>query len=245
MEFISAHFSIKFPRQMKIRRYANEIEDILSDQYGSPQVFSVPDDFASDVPRLIFISNGNHSQITISQMAIDFSVNFDNGFTTNFKKTREYLSGKIDKILEILKNIGVDKYYFCGITYDYSIDLGEESPRDYMEQEIGELGSSLSGEFYDGSWSKTYIENGCYINERFGIGRKVNGAENIVPDLFTLANGKITEERIIVTIDINDRLRYVQEGVAIDINKSRKCINNITDMMDGMLSGRDSERSYD
>lgn len=240
MNFISAQFSIKFPRQIKIRRYANDIEDVLSEHYGAPQVFSMPDDFAADAPRLIFISKGNHSQITISQMAIDFVVNFDNDFVADFQKTKNYVLDRIDKIIKIFERIDIDKYYFCGLTYTYSIDTDGNVPEKYMEDKVGELGSLHLAELYDASWSKTYVEGEYYINEHVGIGRKIDGAENMVPDLFTLVNNKVIEERVVVALDINNRLRYISKGVAVDKSGLEESIDNIMGKMEDMLIGRNN-----
>ena len=59
-------FSLKYEPHMKIRRNANQIEDLLKEHYGVPQVMPIPDDFAAEAPRVVFTSHKAHSQISFS-----------------------------------------------------------------------------------------------------------------------------------------------------------------------------------
>ncbi len=56
MEYVQAQFSLKFEPQIRIRRYANQIEDFLQQYYGTPQTMPIPDEFAAEAPRIIINS---------------------------------------------------------------------------------------------------------------------------------------------------------------------------------------------
>ena len=87
MKFMQAQFSFKYEPQIKIRRNVNQIEDLLQDYYGTPQVMPIPDDFAAEAPRIILKSHNGHSQISFSQISMDFTVNFDGAYPDNFELT--------------------------------------------------------------------------------------------------------------------------------------------------------------
>ena len=53
MKFVQAQFSLKYEPQLKIRRSANQIEDLLQEYYGAPQVIPIPDDIAAEAPRIV------------------------------------------------------------------------------------------------------------------------------------------------------------------------------------------------
>ena len=134
MKFVQAQFSLKYEPQLKIRRSANDIEDFLQQHYGTPQTMPLPDEFAPEAPRIILYSKNGHSQISFSQISVDFIVNFDNEFMNDFSKTREYIQERITLIIELLKKININEYLFCGVTYNARLDIGEQRPIDYIKK---------------------------------------------------------------------------------------------------------------
>ena len=243
MELVSAHFSIKFPRQANIRRKTNDIEDILEDSYETPQVFSMPDDFAADAPRLLFASKGGHSRIVISQISIEFEVTFDGDFVYDFDKTKEYILGKTELLLDILKSINIKEYCYCGLAYNINMNIGEDKPLTYIGDKLSDLGKGFNGELCDASWSKSYADGEYFMNERVGINRKLDDInDNVSPDLIEFRRNKILDERIGVLIDINDRRRYVENGKMADVALAKKTIGQIFRMMEnGIEKWRKSE----
>lgn len=243
MELISAHFSIKFPRQVNIRRRVNDIEDALKASYETPQLFSMPDDFAADAPRLVFVSKGGHSRIIFSQISIEFEAAFDNDFLYNFDKTKDYILEKVKILLQVAKLIGINEYCYCGLAYNINMNLGENDPLTYIGDELDGLGKNSSGKLYDASWSKSYADGEYFINERMGINRKIDDASaNISPDLIELARNKILDEKIGVFIDINDRRRYMEEGKMASIESFNNTVKKIFHMMeDNIQQWRKSE----
>ncbi len=215
MNFINAQFSVKFPQQVAIRRYINEIEDVLKEHYDAPQAFPIPDNFAADAPRMLFTSKGNHSQIVISQIAIDLNVNFDENYAADFDKIKNYIKNKVEITSKILGQAKIDKYYFCGLMCSYTDEIDTDNPIDFMQRAVGELGKTSGDNLYDASWHKTYLENDFYINERMAIGRKLDGVGDMSSDLFNLVDSKIVDEKIITSIDINNKARYMKDGLPV------------------------------
>ena len=87
MKFIQAQFSLKYEPQLKIRRFANDIEDCLQQYYGIPQTNTLPDEYDLETPRVMISSKNGHSQIKFSPISVDFIANFDNEFMNDFLKT--------------------------------------------------------------------------------------------------------------------------------------------------------------
>ena len=123
MEFVQAQFSLKYQPQIKIRRSVNEIEDYLQEHYGTPQTVPIPDDFAAEAPRIILNSHNGHSQISFSQISVDFTVSFDGDYRTDFGLTQEYILERIGILKDLLEKIGICDFYFAGITYTKSKNI--------------------------------------------------------------------------------------------------------------------------
>ena len=138
MKFIQAQFSLKYEPQIKIRRSVNDIEDFLQQHYGTPQTMPLPDEFAPEAPRIVLYSKNGHSQISFSQISVDFIVNFDDVYLNDFIKTKEYIQERITLIIELLKKININEYLFCGITYNSHLDIGNQKPIEYIRKFLRE-----------------------------------------------------------------------------------------------------------
>ena len=107
MRFVQAQFSLKYEPQIKIRRYVNDIEDFLQEHYGTPQMVPLPDEVSPESPRIILYSKNGHSQISFSQISVDFIVNFDNDFLSDFRKTQEYIQRRVALVIKLLHKIDI------------------------------------------------------------------------------------------------------------------------------------------
>src|SRR5215213_5074766 len=100
--YIQNSFSIIFPRVHDIRRRANAFEDLLRGEYGQPQIISVPDEFAPEVPRIIFESEHRYSQIVISQVSIALNVTYSVDYQIDATKRNPYLVERINSLFALL-----------------------------------------------------------------------------------------------------------------------------------------------
>jgi len=226
MKFVQALFSLKYEPRQKIRRFANDIEDFLSEHYGPPQTIPIPDEFSPDAPRMILYSKNGHSQISFSQISVDFLVNFDGDFTQNFEKTKLYISQRLAIIVNLLEKIEIKTYCFCGITYNVRLDIDEQKPIDYIKQF---LNTDITTEnLYDASQHTAIIkDNKYFINQQIGIYREYRSKIGSIPALFDLAGNIIISEGIALSLDINNRYQYIQKGVSAatsDLANELACI---------------------
>ncbi|MBR3414623.1 hypothetical protein IKG73_01215 [Candidatus Saccharibacteria bacterium] len=213
IEFISAQFVAKFDSEDKIRRRLNEIEDKFSEHYGAPQTIPLPDDFTPDAPRIILTSKNNHSQIVFSQMSVGLNVNFDNEYINNYGKTKEYINDRIATIEELLKSISIDTFMFCGLSYNFRIKHGENTPKDFVAGYIKYNAVHEKEELFDASWQRSMVyDHEFFVNERMDVQRSYEGQNTQLPDLLKLSNKNMDGDGVVVSIDINNRFSYMADG---------------------------------
>ena len=218
MKFVQAQFSLKYELQPKIRRSVNDIEDFLQQHYGTPQTMPLPDEFAPEAPRIVLYSKNGHSQISFSQISVDFMVNFDNEFLTDFLKTKNYIRERVILIIELLKKMNINEYLFCGVTYNARLEIGEQRPVDYIKSYLG-VNIAQDG-LYEASQNVAYVKDGkFFINQQIGTYKEFQGRPGIVPNLFDIGNSAIVSEGVSLVLDINNRYQYIYQNKKNDINE--------------------------
>lgn len=115
-KFVSNSFSLVFPRQLRIRRLANELEDRLAGRYFQPQIISVPDDLDPEIPRMIFGSEHGFSQIVVSQVNMSLNVTYSPDWQVEVSKGRSYLLERVPILFELLGILDGVEPLFCGLT---------------------------------------------------------------------------------------------------------------------------------
>lgn len=117
--YLQNSFSLIFPRQLNIRRLANEFEDKLKEYtdltYSQPQVISVPDELDPEIPRLIFGSKRGSSQIVISQLSIVLNVVYTPDWQIDISKGRRYLLKRVLVLFDLLSILGDIQPLFAGL----------------------------------------------------------------------------------------------------------------------------------
>ena len=235
MRFVQAQFSLKYQPQIKIRRSANDIEDFLQQYYGTPQTMPLPDEFAPEAPRIILYSKNGHSQISFSQISVDFIVNFDNDFLNDFKKTQGYIQERISLIIELLKKININEYLFCGITYNAHLDIGTQTSIDHIRGFLG--GDIPKIGLYEASQNIVWIENDkFFINQQIGTYKEFQGRPGIVPNLFEIGKGTVISEGVSLALDINTRYQYVYKNKKNSIDDCSKDVDTIFTLLIDKLS---------
>jgi hypothetical protein len=100
---ITNTISLVYPRQKTIRRFANDLEDVLQGDYSQPQTFGIPDDFDPEAPRMVFPSNHGFSSIVVSQIAMSLTVNYSEDWQLDYTKGRDYLREKTGKLFDMYR----------------------------------------------------------------------------------------------------------------------------------------------
>lgn len=230
MKFVQAQFSLKYEPQLRIRRSANDIEDFLQQHYGTPQTMPLPDEFAPEAPRIILYSKNGHSQISFSQISVDFMVNFDNEFLNDFTKTKEYIQERITLIIELLKKIGINEYLFCGVTYNARLDIGEQKPIEFIKKYLG--GDIPHDGLYEASQNIACVKDDkFFVNQQIGTYKEFQGRPGVVPNLFEIGNSAIVSEGISLALDINNRYQYVYQNKKNSINDCLTDVDTIFSLL--------------
>ena len=236
MKFVQAQFSLKYDPQVKIRRSANDIEDFLQQHYGTPQTMPIPDEIAPEAPRIILYSKNGHSQINFSQISVDFIVNFDSDFVSNFDLTKEYIQERASLIIDLLKRIGIDEYLFCGITYNARIDIGDKKPIEFITKY---LGSDIpQGDLYEASRNIAIVKNErFFVNQKIGTYKEFQGIPGSIPNLFEIGSIRTVSEGVSLALDINNRYDYVYHKKKNQINGCAKDIDDLFSILIENIAG--------
>lgn len=233
MEFVQAQFSLKYQPQIKIRRSVNEIEDYLQGHYGAPQTVPIPDDFAADAPRIILNSHNGHSQISFSQISVDFAANFDGEYRMNFDLTRQYFLERIGILKKLLEKIGICDYYFAGITYNMHLNTDPRDNISYMRQI---LGLDECQNIYEANRRiATTIDYQFFVNEQIGTYKEYQNKGVSIPNLMDFTNSKLVDEGISLSLDINDRYEYLKTGASKKLDTFDVLISRIFNLVKAEL----------
>lgn len=233
MEFVQAQFSLKYQPQIKIRRSVNEIEDYLQEHYGTPQTVPIPDDFAAEAPRIILNSHNGHSQISFSQISVDFTVSFDGDYRTDFGLTQEYILEKIGILKDLLEKIGICDFYFAGITYNMHLNTEHQDYISYMRKI---LGLDECKNMYEATRRvATTVDNQFFVNEQIGTYKEYQNKGASIPNLMDFVNSKLVDEGINLSIDINNRFEYLQTGESKKLDTFDAIITKIYNLIKNEL----------
>ena len=236
MKFVQAQFSLKYDQQIKIRRSANAIEDSLQQHYGTPQTMPIPDEFAPEAPRIVLYSKNGHSQVSFSQISVDFIVNFDNEFVSDFNKTKAYILERVSLIVELLKKIGINEYLFCGITYNARLDIGDKMPIEFITNYLGD--DIPQGDLYEASRNIAIVkDNRFFVNQKIGTYKEFQGVPGTIPNLFELGSVRTVSEGVSLALDINNRYDYVYHKKKNQINGCAKDINDLFSILIENIEG--------
>lgn len=213
-EIQSINVSLKFPYKDRIKRLANEVEDIFSNLYLQPTVLPVPDEIEPMIPRITLNSKNGHSTISISQIGIDFVVNFDDEYRYDYNKCEEYIKERMNLVHMFLKNAEIGIIYYVGLTTQIRY-LNESS-----EDEIQLLKETYLKNFdidnlYDYNQKITLLEKDEYYhnitvgNYRDYTGEIINGH---IPAIVSFEKAKVNQKGLFVILDINNRHKYANNG---------------------------------
>lgn len=235
MEFIQAQFSLKFEPQIRIRRSSNQIEDFLGNCYGTPQTMPIPDDFAAEAPRIVLNSKNGHSQLSFSQISVDLNANFDNDFKNEFVLTKDYILKRIYILGKLLKEIGINNYYYAGVTYNIHLDTKGVNNIDYMKKILGDSVRE-EDKIYEAMQRMAIVEEERYfVNQQISTYKEYQGNGNVLPNLMNCFNSILVEEGINLSIDVNDRYKYLYTGEKVPVDNLGILIDKLYEVIENKL----------
>lgn len=212
MQYVDAHFSLKFEPILKIRRDANTIEDKLQEYYLPPQTMPVPDDFAAEAPRIIMNAKNSLSTVSFSQYSVDLIIHFDGEYISSFDKTKTDVINRINLLKDLIQDLNRNSFYFFGLTYNARMDTKEVTAEEYIQNFLNtEL---IEDEpLYEASQRIALVEdNKFFVNELIGTYREYQSNSNVSMDLLNLVDNKIIAEGINLSIDVNNRFAFIKSG---------------------------------
>lgn len=235
MKFVQAQFSLKFDPYQKIRRCTNDIEDLLENFYGTPQTMPLPDEFAPEAPRIVLNSLNGHSQISFSQISVDFTANFDGEYVDDFELTKEYILKRLELIKKVLCKIERKQFYFLGITYNAHIDIKGQSPVEYMKCKMGDVVPENSN-MYEASQRIALVENErFFVNTQISTFKEYQSKGNSIINLLDFKNSTVINEGVSVAVDVNDRYAYLLDGMGTDLSNFDNEIEQIFEKVSSNL----------
>lgn len=186
VKFISMQGSFYFD-MLNFNTNRRRIEDSLSEYYGdgSISVFGLPVGAPPEIPRMICVSKNGHSQVQISDKAIQISVRFDDNYADNIDLCYDYMKERAGKIKEILTELGI-KISFVGIVAQTK--KGEESLEEITKKIFP---VKTNKKIFDILGRITFVKDDKYY---------INVTVNNIRD-------GITSKDIGVSLDVNDRYR--------------------------------------
>lgn len=213
-EIQSINVSMKFPYKEKIRRLSNDIEDLFSGLYNQPILLPVPDEIEPTIPRITLNSINGHSNINVSQVSIDFVVNFDENYRYDYDKCEVYIKERMLLLHKFLRKSEIETIYYIGLTTQ--IRFVEEG----VEDEISLLKETyLTGieanNLYDYYQKITLLENDEYFNNiTIGNYREYDGEiiNEQIPAIVSFGKAKVHQKGFFVVLDINNRYKYTIKG---------------------------------
>lgn len=219
-EIQNINISIKFPYREKIRRDANLIEDMFSEFYLQPTVMPIPDEIEPMIPRISLNSKNGHSNISFSQIGIDFNVNFDERYRYDYNLCELYISERMNKLTEYLSEIKMSEIYYVGMMTQIRL-IDDDSFDEIKEIKEKYLSNLDVDNLYDFNEKITLLEDDEFFenisigNYRDFVGNIINGH---IPAIVSFEKAQISQKGVFVVLDINNRYKYTMKGITTPID---------------------------
>lgn len=205
-------FNIFFPKQLGIRRKANEFEDALQGHYFQPLIIPVPDDFDPEVPRMIFGSKHGFSQVMVSQVSVTLNVNYSLDWQTDSEKRKNYLVDRIPVLFQLLKISGIAAPCFCGLATRFRL-TGEGMSDENIILHLAKLylkEESLQTP-HDLQIKKTEILEDTFFSNVTVRNYRSWRLQEGVSGILSLSYTEADERGIEIVVDFNDRHAFNED----------------------------------
>ena len=206
MKINQISITIKYSPIVDLQKNYYDKRAILEADFYPATVFPIPDDGFPEIPRMVIKSKNGHSEISISRIAMTFSViKFDNGYESDWDKCVAYVENKMKIINNFLNEIiGVNnKFEYCGLIVNLSFDssgsICKELSSNLLKNNVDNL--------FDINVRYTFVEDDQYfVNIQLQNQRIYNNVKGNIAGELSKENQK--DEVIGVLIDINDRFAF-------------------------------------
>ena len=206
--------TLYFEKEIAPRNFIDKLESVFPDRFNKPfNVQPVPNDAPAMIPRITVNSQNGLENIIISQINMQYNINFSEPIENINTVIEEYKDIILNIFRGIKESLNKEAYYF-GISS--VIEEDSEKPINDIKEK----------------YLKTLDENTCELNIRYGkkeenkyyINYLINNSREVTGN-FTLEQGeheinleiistsKFEEVRHFIqkTIDINDKLAFNED----------------------------------
>lgn len=250
LKYIESTFSIVFPRQERIRRDSNKIEEKLDSlkseniNYAQPQIIPIPDEMDPRIPRIIFGSQHGYSQIIVSQVSLALQVNYSTDWQNDAAKVQEYLHSRIPVLFQLFDVISPSQAFVSGLSTTAQLpftgrdqDLISCLSKIYLSDHINRKRNV----------HELYVKHADIIDDKYFCNVAVENyrtwdiEESGLPEMTPLSSKTASNRGVAITVDFNDRYSfnentgYNSSGDAAPniIDNVFKCITNESELISG------------
>jgi hypothetical protein len=206
--YIQNSFNVVFPRHATIRRQANQFEDRLKGNYLQPQIIGIPDELDPEVPRMIFGSRNGFSQLIVSQVSMVLNVTYSPDWQTDIGKGRAYLAERTAILFDLVKLIGEQQPYFCGLSTRVQMPCRQDNAAALEHLAKKFLKNETTTGAYDLSIKRTTVEADHYFSNVTISNYRAWNIEPAQQGVVSVSVKDATSYGVEIVADYNDRYSY-------------------------------------
>ena len=230
MNIINCSLNMVYPRKVKIGEklspFLQQPGSALEDLYLTPQILGIPNDIDPEVPRIILDAVNRHNQITVSQVNSRLNCNFDFRYQGDISKSFNYARQRAEVLQSLVKAGDIHDVLYQGVTatVQFPQDAGDHEITSYLLEKFNQK-VSTAHQLNEYNQKITFIYNDeYYINLVIGNYRNFNFTnQHDSPLTASLAEAKLLDKGVFVSIDINNRYKFNKDG-----EPSQKTIEEIS-----------------
>ena len=203
MKIRQTNVNLVYPKIDDYRQKFIKFEDSLKDYFLPANLFTVPDEIQSEVPRGVAQTKNGHSFLNIALTVSSFSTIYDNEYVGDWSLCEKYIEERCNKVFDFIERITNEDCYYVGLISNIEYDDFSEDSLQLMKSVLLKDGARYLGDLDDVACKLTYvINNKYYINitlnnmKRYKIMKTKDGRQLIQNGIGGLIG---------ITLDINDR----------------------------------------
>lgn len=243
MIFQDSSVNISFEPVQNLKRTYFQNEDILNEYFDEPSVLAVPDNAPHEIPRLIFKSKKQHTDLTISAQTISMQTVYTDGFEKDWSRCKDYLLERGKRLFEFANILTSGDYAYIGVAVNVIFDKNDLDGTELISKNLSNLKHSET--LYDISSRFTFVEeNKYFVNLTIQNVRCFDGDNN--PNISgSLSDKNLIKNIVGVTLDINDRYLFNNiSGYKSSIDNFEGILNSLSDKISNKLESLVGKGEY-
>lgn len=210
---VSCTLALVFPREVDIRRRANELEDVLKGDYRQPQVTNAPDEANSNIPRFVFPSRDGRSVISVSQTIMQLDLSLSDGMPSDLDSVAVYINERYRALFDALTAAKTSNPFFFGVTTVVQIPATSITDELLLKLVARALLKSPDQErgYHDLQVKRTKIAEQMYFDNILLENYRIYPRDVLKNALPRTPREGATEFGVEITSDVNDRFAYSEQ----------------------------------